>query len=123
LVIGGDGLAGVFRWRGYFRPRPLGEDREGAGGVISDLPGVLIGEVAPGARSPELAGPADQIVVGSVRWFHRRPHGRLLAVPCSWSPVSESHRWRWTYVIFILSVPIAGIANLRRVSAALRPRG
>jgi hypothetical protein len=25
-------------------------------------------------------------------WFHRRPHGRLVATPCSWPPASESHR-------------------------------
>jgi hypothetical protein len=27
-----------------------------------------------------------------IRWFHRRPHGRLVATPCSWPPASESHR-------------------------------
>ena len=41
LVIGGDGLAGVVRWRGHLRPRPLGEDGEEAGDVRGDLPGVL----------------------------------------------------------------------------------
>ena len=80
----------------FFGPRPFGEHAEEAGDVVHDLAGVLVGEVAPETRLPDLPGAGDLLarvmVVCSVETFHRRPHGRLLAVPCSWSPVSESHR-------------------------------
>jgi hypothetical protein len=65
---------------------------EEAGDALGDLPGILAGQVTPEAWLPDGARLVDQIVVCCVRWFHRRPHGRLRAVPCLWPPVSESHR-------------------------------
>ena len=63
---------------------------------VGDLPGVLGAEITTEARLPDLPGAPDQfifqVVVCCVRCFHRRPHGRFLAAPCSWPPVSESHR-------------------------------
>jgi hypothetical protein len=82
-------LSRVVRLNRHLGARPFGEDGEEAGDVLGYLPGVLAGQVTPEARLPDLARSVDQVVV---RWFHRRPHGQLLAVPCLWPPVSESHR-------------------------------
>jgi len=126
-IVRRGGRDGVIVAANFSCPCPFGENAEEAGDIERDLPGVLIGEVAPEARLPDLPGPgglqADMIVVRSVRWFHRRPHGRLLAVPCSGLRPRIPTDDAGPHGICILSVPIAGIANRRRLSAALRPRG
>src|SRR5580704_8566994 len=73
-------------------PGPFVQDGKKPGDVLDDLPGVLTAEVTPEAWLPQCDSAIDQIVVGCVRCFHRRPHGRLAAVPCLWSSASESHR-------------------------------
>ena len=70
-----------------FNPRPFGENGEEPDDVLSDLAGVLPAEIAPEAGSPNSESSIDQVVIGCVRWFHRRPHGRLRAVPYLWPPV------------------------------------
>jgi hypothetical protein len=72
---------GVIGGGEVFHPRPLGENAEEAGDIVRDLLGVLLGEVATVARLPDLPGPVEMIFVRCVRWFHRRPHGRLFAAP------------------------------------------
>ena len=42
-----------------FGPRPFGEHAEEAGDIAHDLAGVLVGEVAPETRLPDLPGPGD----------------------------------------------------------------
>ena len=77
-------------------PRPISPHREEARNVLNDLPGILAAEIAADARLPDLpcalAQVVFQVIICCVRWFHRRLHGRFLTAPCSWFPVSESHR-------------------------------
>jgi len=93
--LGNGGRTRIVGWNGPLGARPFGQHREEAGHVRRDLPGVLAAQLATEARPPDLTGAPDQIIIEivlGVRWFHRRPHGRLLAAPCSWPPVSDSHR-------------------------------
>jgi hypothetical protein len=75
-----------------FSKRPFVKDRKEAGDILGDLPSIFTAQVAPKGWLPQPNGLVDQIVIRWVQWFHRRPHGRLVAVPCSWSPVSASDR-------------------------------
>src|ERR1700689_1332385 len=49
------GRSGVIGSGKPFGARPFGEHAEEAGDIVNDLAGVLVGEIAPDARLPELA--------------------------------------------------------------------
>ena len=53
------GVAASLAAEVFFGPRPFGEHAEEAGDVVHDLAGVLVGEVAPDARLPDLPGAGD----------------------------------------------------------------
>jgi len=65
--VRGRGFICVVRWNGHFGARPLREDGEKAGDVLSDLPDILAAQITPEARLPDLARPVDQVVVCCVR--------------------------------------------------------
>jgi hypothetical protein len=89
------GRSGVIGGDKPFGSRPFGEQTEEIGNVVHDLVGVVVGEVAPEARLPDLPGagdllPASLSYAASRRFIEDLTGGA--AAPCSWPPVSESHR-------------------------------
>src|SRR5262249_54735960 len=97
-------------------PRPLGQNREETRDVRGDLANLFASEIATEAWLPDLAGAPDQlifqIIVCRARWFHRRPHGRLRAVPCLWPPVLGIPPTTPDLSEFTSGVPVAGIAGI-----------
>jgi hypothetical protein len=89
------GRSGVIGSGKPFGARPFGEHAEEAGDIVNDLVGVLVGEIAPNARLPDLPAaaiclPASSSFAASRRFIEDLTGGS--AAPCSWSPVSDSHR-------------------------------
>jgi hypothetical protein len=70
LVLGTGRLAPSLRRGWHLSPRPFGEECKEAGDVLDDLPGVLAAQITSETRTPDLAGPVDQIILGS-GWLHR----------------------------------------------------
>src|SRR6476646_8344778 len=68
------GRSGIIGGGKPFSSRPFGEHAEEAGDIVHYLTGVLVGEVAPNARLPDLPGAGDLlarvIVICSVVTFH-----------------------------------------------------
>ena len=91
LVGAVDGAIVIIRRR-HVGPGPLVQDGKKTCDVLGDLPGILTAEAALQARLPQGDSAIDQIVVGCVRWLHRRPHGGLPALPCLWPSASAFNR-------------------------------
>ena len=102
----------------HLGPRPLGQEREEAGEVFGDLPGVLAAQVTPEAWLPDLAGAVGsdcRLLRAMVSPKTSRSASRrsvLLASGLGIPPMTLD-----LDVICISGVPIAGIAATVAASA------